>query len=505
MKRSLLLLLTLAGDYPTHAQVRTDTTYAQAWRPQVHFSAKKNWLNDPNGLVFFKGEYHLFYQHNPQGIRWGHMSWGHAVSRDMLNWQELPIAITEEPAKDNPKDTIMAFSGSCVIDKNNTAGFGKNAMVAIYTGHRKGNQSQFLAYSLDRGRTFNRYEGNPVLDRKQADFRDPNVFWHEGVKRWIMTVVLPHEQRALIYHSKNLKDWTEVSSFQVKNSALGIWECPALLPVPVTGSPTVSKWVLLQSVGSGAVAGGSCMQYFVGDFDGTRFKSQDTTTRWVDYGRDYYAAIPVGNLAKAITIGWMNNWQYAQDVPTTPFRSAMTLPRELSLIKTVSGYVLSQQPVAQFNQLYADKGVTQLRHEDPKAIISGYVTGLQNAPFEVSIDVNQGEFRVGLQYGTAEKTVIGYDPARNELYVDRSQSGVLVNKTTYPPRTAAPISWNGPADAPKMQTLRIIVDRSSVEVFTADGRTVLTNQIFPTGTLRGISVDGQVDRMQVRRLMSVWR
>ncbi len=496
MRYPALLLFAFLGCFSALAQVRPDTAYAQNWRPQVHFSAKKNWLNDPNGLIFFGGEYHLFYQHNPQGIRWGHMTWGHAVSPDLHHWQELPFAISEQSAPNNPADTIMAFSGSCVIDTGNTAGFGKNAMVAIYTGHRKGNQSQYMAYSLDRGRTFTPYANNPVLDRNVADFRDPSVFWHPGVGRWVMVVVLPADQKALIYHSENLKNWVEVSSFQVRNLALGIWECPALVAVPMVANAAPSKWVWLQSVGSGAVAGGSGMQYFVGDFDGTHFLPQDTLTRWLDYGPDYYAAIPVANAPTPVSIGWMNNWTYAQDIPTTPFRSAMSFPRSLRILKTANGYALSQQP-AGIQTLYTDSGVIFNPKQKPNATFSRYVGALARAPFEVLINAKPGaSFTLRLGYGQANELLIGFDAARQEVFIDRSRAGIQVPGKGFSARSTAPFSGN--------QTLRLVLDRSSVELFTADGLVTITSQFFPTGPVRTCVPTGNVMRLQVRRLRSTW-
>jgi len=264
--------------------------YKETFRPQYHFSPPLHWINDPNGLVYYDGEYHLFYQYNPMGIRWGHMSWGHAISTDLVHWQHLPLAIPEEYG-------VMIFSGGCVIDKNNTAGFaekpGDVPMVAIYTGHAEGkNQSQHIAYSNDKGRTWKKYEKNPVLDLGLKDFRDPQVFWYEPHKKWVMSVMLAVEQKIQFYSSPNLKEWKLMSGFGPGGDTSGIWECPDLFEVPIYGEPGKSKWVLMHSPSP-------YMQYFVGDFDGTSFKNISPSCKIYrpDYGPDYYAAVVYKNLS----------------------------------------------------------------------------------------------------------------------------------------------------------------------------------------------------------------
>lgn len=499
---------------PLMAQTAADTAYTQPYRNQVHFSPRKNWTNDPNGLVFYDGEYHLFYQYNPQGIRWGHMTWGHAVSTDLMRWQELAPAITE--------DTVMAFSGSVVVDERNTSGFGqpgKVPMVAVYTGHRQGNQSQYVAYSLDKGRTWTKYTGNPVLDRKQPDFRDPNVFWHAPSSQWIMSVVLPKEQRALFYGSPNLKNWTELSEFAVPNKNLGIWECPALMPIPMDGDSTnqqPKRWVLLMSVGSGAPFGGSGMQYFVGDFDGKRFVAQDTVTRFLDYGRDYYAAIQYNNLDRPVILGWMNNWEYAGDLPTSPFRGAMTLPRQLSLIPSPGNpgkYVLRQTLADEVESIRGNETrIPVLKGIDHTKQANEFVREA-DAYELVVLGSNRGTFGVRLKTGPNEETVIGYDSARQEVYVDRTRSGRLTQNSKFASRTAAPYvvamssAVAGQKPAPQPISLHIVVDRASVEVF-ADGPqpVTLTNQIFPTNANPKLEFFGKPLRtIEIRQLESVWK
>jgi fructan beta-fructosidase len=322
------------------------TGYDQPFRPQFHFSPQKNWTNDPNGLVYFDGEYHLFFQYNPFGDLWGHMSWGHAVSPDLVHWKELPVAIPEE-------DGIMIFTGSTVVDEHNTSGFctdGKPCMVAIYTGHtpeakpKPTLQTQNIAYSNDRGRTWTKFSGNPVLNLNMTDYRDPNVFWSEASRRWIMVVALPNDHKVYIYGSPNLKQWEKLSEFGPAGATGGQWECPDLFEARMNRS-NETRWVMKIGINPGALQGGSGEQYFVGKFDGTRFVNENkpSVTLWTDYGKDCYCALTFNGLKKGATpviLGWMNNWQYADKQPTSPWRGQMTIPREVSRRQT------AHQPVA---------------------------------------------------------------------------------------------------------------------------------------------------------------
>lgn len=361
------LLLVVARPEPANA-----AAHAEPWRPQFHFTPERNWMNDPNGMVFHDGEYHLFYQYNPLGDTWGHMSWGHAVSRDLLRWEHLPLAIPETNA-------VMAFSGSAVVDHRNTSGFGSihnPPLVAIYTGHHTDRplQNQWVAYSTDRGRTWTPYAGNPVLDIGAADFRDPKVFWHEPTARWIMVVSWPVERKVRFYASPDLKSWSHLSDFGPAGSTTGIWECPDLFPLRIEGNRSrKTAWTLVVNVGSGAPAGGSGCQYFVGDFDGTRFvldagtpaPGAEAPALWADYGRDFYAAVSWSDIprqdGRRLWLGWMSNWEYAQNVPTSPWRSAMTVPRELALRTTPAGLRLLQRPVRELERLRLAKAPDRLR------------------------------------------------------------------------------------------------------------------------------------------------
>ena len=268
---ALAVTMTALTGAVAHAAPPAGTSYQELYRPQFHFTPAKNWMNDPNGLVYYKGEYHLFYQHNPFGNTWGHMSWGHAVSRDLVHWEHLPVAIPEEGDE-------AIFSGSAVVDHGNTSGFGTRrnpAMVAIYTSAYPDDQEQSLAYSTDRGRTWTKYEGNPVLDDPDREFRDPKVFWYEPADEWRMVVVKAVQRKVAIYRSDDLKEWEHLSDFGPANAVGGVWECPDLFPLPVDGKRKRQKWVMIVSLNPGAIAGGSGTQYFVGDFDGTTFTADN--------------------------------------------------------------------------------------------------------------------------------------------------------------------------------------------------------------------------------------
>jgi fructan beta-fructosidase len=416
----------------------------EPYRPQYHFSPKQNWTNDPNGLVYFEGEYHLFFQYNPFGDKWGHMSWGHAVSRDLIHWQELPVALPEA-------DGVMIFTGSVVIDSANTSGFclnDKPCMVAVYTGAKPKVQAQYIAYSNDRGRIWTKYARNPVLDLHMEDFRDPNVFWSSDSKCWIMAVSLPNDHKVAFYASPDLKSWDRVSDFGPAGAAGGQWECPDIFQVSVDGDASKSRWVLKVGLNPGGLQGGSGEQYFIGKFDGTRFINDNPAdlTLWTDYGKDCYCALTFNNLPAShapTVMGWMSNWQYADKLPTHPWRGQMTIPRELSLKTFPEGIRLVQKPVGKFGT-------------------------------QVSLNINrtaQAGWKLISKDGAY--TSIGYDSARKEIFVDRTHSSVTAFSPDFPARTAAPF-----AAAESPLKFNIFVDNNSVEVFAADGRIVITNLVF---------------------------
>jgi levanase/fructan beta-fructosidase len=324
--------------------VEVSPKFGEEFRPRFHFTPERNWMNDPNGLLFYKGKYHLFYQHNPEGNLWGNMSWGHAVSTDLFNWEHLPIAISYNAE-------FGIFSGSAVVDHTNTTGFGsieKPAMVAIFTAarHDETHQSQHLAYSVDEGITWQPYEGNPVLDESMKDFRDPKVTWDASSDTWLMTIAKPEEHKIAFYRSADLMSWKHLSDFGPLAAIDGCWECPDLFPL--TGPDGSIYWILLVSLNPGGVAGGSGTQYFIGHWDGTTFSTSQTTALWLDYGRDNYAGVTFNDVpnGEKIFLGWMSNWLYARDIPTEIWRSSMTLPRRLELAAINTELQLISQPIA---------------------------------------------------------------------------------------------------------------------------------------------------------------
>jgi fructan beta-fructosidase len=471
--------------------------YQERFRPQFHFTPAVNWMNDPNGLVYYDGEYHLFFQFNPFGAKWGHMSWGHAVSPDLVRWEHLPVAIPEA-------DGVMAFSGSAVVDWNNTSGFGRDGkppLVAIYTGHRETNQSQFIAYSNDRGRTWTGYDGNPVLDIGRKDFRDPKVFWHGPQQRWVMVLALPDEHKVRFYASPDLKRWQHLSDFGPAAAVGGIWECPDLFELPVEGDPKRSRWVLIVSLNPGSFAGGSGMQYFIGHFDGTTFTAESPakgttstgmladTVLWADYGKDFYAAVSFSDVpredGRRLWLGWMNNWQYAEVIPTVPWRSAQSLPRTLALRTTSQGLRLVQQPVRELQQLRGGR-----RTIAPQPIEEGVTMlaphGIAGNALEIVAEFDVGtaaELGLKVRAGGQEETVIGIDARAGRLFIDRTRSGQTAFHPEFSGRHAAPLRLeNGRVK------LHVFVDWSSVEVFAASGEVVLTEQIFPAPESDGVAL-----------------
>lgn len=457
---------------------QSSTFYKEPYRPQYHFTPPIHWMNDPNGLVYYKGEYHLFYQFNPFGNKWGHMSWGHAVSKDLLHWQHLPLAIPEE------KDT-MIFSGSCVVDHNNTSGFavkeGQVPMVAIYTGHIEGkNQSQHIAYSLDDGKTWTKYNANPVLDLGKKDFRDPSVFWYAPQKKWVMSVVWPLEKQVQFYSSPNLKEWKLMSTYGPAGDTTGIWECPALFEVPVKDEPGKTKWVLMHSPAP-------YMQYFVGEFDGYSFKNDNTGNKIYrpDYGPDYYAAIVYNNLPpgqKPVSIGWVNNWNYATEIPTTPWKSAMSLPRELSVKKINNEWLLLQEPPVSLQSL----------REKPLLKGGLIVNGSKTIP------VKSQQLEIDCRFSTANITTsgvrlavkenkyleIGYDAVRKVLYIDRSRSGDQSFHPAFAKQSRYEIKLEPVNGSIR---LHIYFDNSIAEVYANEGEAVMTAQVFPSAEENGVA------------------
>jgi fructan beta-fructosidase len=508
------------------AESPKDRDYNQPYRPQFHFSPRINWTNDPNGLVYFEGEYHLFYQYNPFGDEWGHMSWGHAVSADLVHWEELPVAIPES-------DGIMIFTGSTVVDRNNTSGFctgGKPCLVAVYTGHTpetaagKPLQTQNLAYSNDRGRTWTKYSGNPVLDLHMTDFRDPKAFWSEQGKHWVMAVSLPDEHKVRFYGSADLKKWEHLSDFGPEGAATGQWECPELFQLPVDGHATHTRWVLKIGLNPGALQGGSGEQYFIGRFDGTRFVNDNPPSLqlWTDYGKDCYCGLTFNGLPKTPSplhpqtqplppvqtmIGWMSNWQYAGKLPTSPWRGQMTFPRKLALRTTVDGLRLIQLPSDAITKLHKQPFTRLIGTEKE---VNKYLAGHNRGDKMVDINstITLGDARkAGLRLlsGDGSYTEVGYDLERQELFVDRTNSGETGFSQDFPARVSAPLRLTNQGQL----QVRILVDRSSIEIFAEHGRLVMTELVFPKQNGRRIAVYSEGGKpggfsLRIWSVASIW-
>jgi len=456
------------------------SSYNELYRPQIHYTPARNWINDPNGLVYDGGTYHMFYQYNPQGNDWGNMSWGHATSTDLLHWKEQPVAMRRNEWGD-------IFSGSAVIDADNTAGFGAGAMVAVYTSSGE-RQQQSIAYSTDKGATFTQYAGNPAIPNSgRPDFRDPKVFWHAESNQWIMALALGWEHAIEFYGSPNLKNWTLLSTFTTTaaRSNIGQWECPDLLRMTCGGR---TKWVLLVSNNPGGPSGGSGTEYFVGDFDGRTFTADELDyPLWLDYGPDNYAGVTWSNVpdGRTLFIGWMNNWNYSGAVPASPWRSAMTLPRELELLEVDGSYVLASAVVSEIETI---AGSWQP--------LSGTVAA---SAYELRTTVNLSEnSTLRLSNGAGEYLEITVNAASRSAVIHRTAStGASAFSWQFSiPSVVMPIG--GTSDEVE---LHLFVDQSSVELFTADGTSAATVVVYPSGIYDRF--DGA--EAEYRELSSVWR
>ena len=446
-----------------------DTSNREKFRPTYHFSPLYGWMNDPNGMVYKDGEYHLFYQHNPYGSKWGNMHWGHAISKDLINWEHRPDAIT-------PDALGTIFSGSAVVDTDNTAGFGAGAIVAIYT-QNSDRQVQSIAYSTDNGRSFTKYENNPVLTSDARDFRDPKVFWHKETQRWIMLLAVGQEMQ--IFSSSNLKDWAFESSFGEGQGAHGgVWECPDLFELPVDGT-NEKKWVLLCNLNPGGPFGGSATQYFVGTFNGKEFVNESPSkTKWMDWGKDHYATVTWSDAPdnRRIAIAWMSNWQYANDVPTSQYRSPNSVPRDLSLF-TVDGETYLQS--APSPELLKLRDISKKRSfkVNGTRTIKDMIAGNEGA-YEIELTIeNQHADVIGfrLYNDKGEEVDMQYDMKEKKFSMDRRKSGDVGFNENFPMLT-----WTAIESGKDELKLRLFVDKSSVEAFGDGGRFVMTNQVFPS-------------------------
>lgn len=414
--------------------------FTEDFRPELHFTPAANWINDPNGLLYYKGKYHLFYQHNPSGILWGNMSWGHSVSSDLQRWEHLPVAI-------DCTETTGIFSGSAVVDFNNTSGFGSldnPPLVAIYTVHQndESNQSQHIAYSNDEGTTWFKYADNPVLDLGMKDFRDPKVSWNSETNTWLMTIAKPLEYKIAFFTSKDLKSWEHLSDFGPLGATGGCWECPDLIPLTTPNGAT--KWVLLVSLNPGGIAGGSGTQYFIGDWDGKNFTTNQLDIKWIDYGRDNYAGVTFSNAPdnRKIFLAWMSNWDYAAKLPSPIWRGSMTAPRELTLIEYKNELHLSALPIA------------ELRKSTEHLLTI-------NADEDHEITISEGE----------KKLLITFDSTSKTITVDRSNAW-FAELADHPQVTPA-------IELPQF-TLQLLLDHGSLELFVVEtGLAVTTLTTLP--------------------------
>ena len=437
-----------------------DTANREKYRPVYHHTPAWGWMNDPNGMFYKDGVWHLYFQYNPYGSQWENMTWGHSTSTDLIHW-----TFQGAPIEADAWGTI--FSGSAVVDHNNTSGFGKGAVVAMYTSAGE-NQTQSIAYSNDNGQTFTKYDGNPVLTSNTPDYRDPHVFWNEDIKRWNM--IMAEGQHMDIYSSADLKEWKLESQFGAEyGNHGGVWECPDLMKMKVRGTNQY-KWMLLCNINPGGPFGGSATQYFVGQFDGHKFtcESAPEVTKWMDYGKDHYATVTFDNApdGRRVAMAWMSNWQYANQVPTMQFRSANSVPRDLDLYEYQG-------------QTYC--GVTpspELAAARPKK-----ATKTLTEACEMVVTL-KGNATITLANDKGEQVVMTYDEKSHTFAMDRTKSGQKEFSDDFAALTVAPVHG-------KMSQLRLFIDRSSIEAFDADGKMAMTNLVFPTKPYNKVLVKGK--------------
>ena len=436
-----------------------DTKNVEKHRPLYHHTPQYGWMNDPNGMFYKDGVWHLCYQFNPYGSQWENLSWGHSTSTDLINWKAEPTAL-------EPDALGMMFSGCCVVDKNNTAGFGKDAIVALYTtaGAR---QTQSLAYSTDGGKTFTKYADNPIITSNVPDFRDPHVFWNEEAGFWNM--ILAAGQQMSIYSSKDLKEWKHESDFGAEyGNHGGVWECPDLMKMNVKGT-NKDKWMLICNINPGGPSGGSATQYFIGQFDGHKFTCEDepSETKWMDYGKDHYATITFDNAPEGrhVGIAWMSNWQYANQVPTKQYRSANSIVRDFGLFEYKGETYCSITPA---KEMLAARGA---RVSQPTEAC------------EIVVTV-KGDAQITLRNAKGERVVMTYDDEEETFDMDRRRSGNSSFSDAFPVATSSPTYG-------KVRQLRIFVDRCSVEAFDGDGKMCMTNLVFPSTPYDKIIVKGK--------------
>lgn len=446
------------------------------YRPVYHHTPEYGWMNDPNGMFYKDGKWHLYYQLNPYGSKWQNMTWGHSVSTDLIHWEAMPIAI-------RPNGLGAVFSGSCAIDRGNTAGFGKDAVIALYTSAGT-SQMQSLAYSTDDGETFSIYGGNPIITL-ETEARDPNMFWHEQSGQWVLVLAHALEKEMLFFTSKDMKNWTFSSSFgKGIGCQEGVWECPDLFELPVEGTD-MKKWVLLCNINPGGPFGGSATQYFVGDFDGKTFTADknaegEIVTKWLDYGKDHYATVSWSDVpdGRRVVIGWMSNWQYAADVPTLQYRSANTLPREITLFRGDDGEIYAASNPAQEMLALRGKAVVNQKSIRLNNSLRKYTLPSTNGgACEIVMDIDAPKASsviLSIGNNAGENVKVIYNPVNHSLTFDRKSSGNVKFSRNFAENT---VSVTHESDG--KLSLRIYVDRSSIEVFGNGGKCVMTNTVFP--------------------------
>ena len=466
-----------------------DSTVTEEYRPIYHFTPESGWMNDPNGLIYFEGEYHLFYQHYPEATVWGPMHWGHAVSKELASWESLPIALY-------PDSLGYIFSGSAVFDADNSSGLGTSEtppMVAIFTHHNAEEantssdtfQNQSIAFSLDKGRTWEKYSGNPVLKNPGIrDFRDPKVSQitnSDGSNSWIMTLaVLDHIN---FYSSPDLKNWSLLSEFGKTIGAHGgVWECPDLLPFKTPSGE--DKWVLLVSINPGGPQNGSATQYFIGDFVNGQFTPDDAMIQWIDYGPDNYAGVTWSNLPaeqnRTLFMGWMSNWLYANEVPTKAWRSAMTVPRELNLFDVDGTLLLKSAPAKELEKLRAEE-----------FNISDKKSGLPSEAVEITAEISTDSFSMTLSNELGESLIISKE--NGLVSIDRRNSGKSGFQRDFAAIHSAPMSWEA-------KDLRIYLDAASIELFVNDGELAMTSIVFSNSAWKNIEVSENVTSLKIYNL-----
>lgn len=472
-EKGLMLDVHVNGTYRTDGGISTfscwknmsfsdtfDMKNREQYRPVYHHTPAYGWMNDPNGMFYKDGVWNLYFQHNPYGSQWENMTWGHSTSTDLVHWK-----FQGDPVQPDALGTV--FSGSAVVDKENTSGFGKGAVIALYTSAGE-NQTQSMVYSTDNGKTFTKYEGNPVITSNVPDFRDPHMFWNEDIKKWNM--ILAAGQHMEIYTSDNLKDWKLESSFgETYGNHGGVWECPDLMKMKVRGTDK-EKWMLICNINPGGPSGGSATQYFVGDFDGHKFtcESKPEVTKWMDYGKDHYATVTFDNApeGRRVAIAWMSNWQYANQVPTQQYRSGNSIPRDLGLFEYKGETYCSVVPSPEMTAARSKKAGKKLTES-----------------CEMVVNL-KGNATITLSNDKGEKVVMNYDAKAETFSMDRTKSGKVDFSKDFAAVTKAPTYG-------KISQLRIFIDKSSIEALDADGKMSMTNLVFPSKPYNKVTVKGK--------------